>query len=195
MTRPAGRCREWTDVYASPSLSPWRPEGGRFSITQIQTHLSLSTQANILIDQDCHARVADFGLSTITGLKTHSAPRNPDTAALPPFSPPTDSLASFNNGLTTRWASPDILDPTRFGVPEAEGDRPTRQSDCYAMGMVIYEVGSSADDPLTWVINLHPGVVWTLPVPQPRAGRYNHEGNSRWGATEETRERTTPWVH
>ena len=36
--------------------------------------------------------------------------------------------------------SPELLDPSMFGIPEPEGDRPTRQSDCYALGMVIYEV-------------------------------------------------------
>jgi hypothetical protein len=36
--------------------------------------------------------------------------------------------------------SPELLDPELFGIPELEGDRPTRQSDCYALGMVIYEV-------------------------------------------------------
>jgi hypothetical protein len=33
--------------------------------------------------------------------------------------------------------SPELLDPEMF---EVQGDRPTRQSDCYALGMVIYEV-------------------------------------------------------
>jgi len=37
--------------------------------------------------------------------------------------------------------SPELLDPERFGMPESEDNRPTRQSDCYALGMVIYEVG------------------------------------------------------
>jgi len=37
--------------------------------------------------------------------------------------------------------SPELLDPERFGIPESEDNRPTRQSDCYALGMVIYEVG------------------------------------------------------
>jgi hypothetical protein len=36
--------------------------------------------------------------------------------------------------------SPELLDPEMFGIPQSEGDRPTRQSDCYALGMVIYEV-------------------------------------------------------
>jgi len=40
--------------------------------------------------------------------------------------------------------SPELLDPERLGMPESEGNRPTRQSDCYALGMVIYEV--SIDD-------------------------------------------------
>ena len=48
---------------------------------------------------------------------------------------------SFTGGGTRRWMSPELLYPERFGVPESENNRPTRQSDCYALGMVIYEVG------------------------------------------------------
>jgi len=33
--------------------------------------------------------------------------------------------------------SPELLDPDQFGL---EGSRPTKESDCYALGMVIYEV-------------------------------------------------------
>ena len=33
--------------------------------------------------------------------------------------------------------SPELLDPERFG---SKGGRPTKQSDCYALGMVVYEV-------------------------------------------------------
>jgi len=33
--------------------------------------------------------------------------------------------------------SPELLGSERFGL---EGSRPTRQSDCYALGMTIYEV-------------------------------------------------------
>ena len=40
--------------------------------------------------------------------------------------------------------SPELLDPERFGMPESEDNRPTRQSDCYALGMVIYEVSGCA---------------------------------------------------
>ena len=98
-----------------------------------------SAKANILVNQDRRACVADFGLSTITGVRTHSAARNSDTVSLL-SSRSNDSLVSFTSGGTIRWMSPELLDPERFGVPESEGDRPTRQSDCYALGMVIYEV-------------------------------------------------------
>ena len=33
--------------------------------------------------------------------------------------------------------SPELLDPQRFGLSES---RPTKESDCYALGMVVYEV-------------------------------------------------------
>ena len=33
--------------------------------------------------------------------------------------------------------SPELLDPEQFG---SEDSRPTKESDCYALGMVIYEV-------------------------------------------------------
>lgn len=40
-------------------------------------------------------------------------------------------------GGTLCWMSPELLDPQRF---DSNG-RPTRESDRYALGMVIYEVG------------------------------------------------------
>ena len=50
---------------------------------------------------------------------------------------------SFTCGGTVRWMSPELLDPERFGMLGPEGYRPTRQSDSYALGMVIYEVSAS----------------------------------------------------
>ena len=83
----------------------------------------LFTKANILIDQKNHARLADFGLLTII----------PDTTN------PTAPSSSVRGG-TPRWMSPELLDPQRFGF---ECDhQPTKESDCYAFGMVIYEVVS-----------------------------------------------------
>lgn len=75
---------------------------------------------NILIDQNGHARLADFGLLTIVSDSTNFASSN-----------------SVTVGGTTRWMSPELLHPDQFGL---EKSRPTKESDCYALGMVIYEV-------------------------------------------------------
>ena len=52
--------------------------------------------------------------------------------------------ASFTPGGTPRWISPELLVPQRFGL---DGSRPMKKSDCYALGMVIYEVGASVATP------------------------------------------------
>jgi len=44
---------------------------------------------------------------------------------------------AYASGGTVRWTSPELLIPEKFGFGDA---RPTTQSDCYALGMVIYEV-------------------------------------------------------
>ena len=92
-------------------------------------------QANILINGDRRACLADFGLSTITGVATHAAAGASRVSLIS-----LDSLMSFTGGGTRRWMSPELLHPEMFGMPESEDNRPTRQSDCYALGMVIYEV-------------------------------------------------------
>ena len=94
-----------------------------------------STKANILINRNRQACIADFGLSTITGVA--AVPAKASRASLIS----NDTLMSFTGGGTRRWMSPELLDPERFGMPESEDNRPTRQSDCYALGMLIYEVG------------------------------------------------------
>jgi serine/threonine protein kinase len=92
-------------------------------------------KANILINKDRRACLADFGLSTIAGVATHTAAGASQASLIS-----NDTLVSFTAGGTRRWMSPELLYPEMFGIPESEGDRPTRQSDCYALGMVIYEV-------------------------------------------------------
>jgi serine/threonine protein kinase len=94
-----------------------------------------SAKANILINKDQRACLADFGLSTITGVRAHATAEASQASLIS-----NDTLMSFTAGGTRRWMSPELLDPERFGIPQLEGDRPTRQSDCYALGMVIYEV-------------------------------------------------------
>ena len=47
-------------------------------------------------------------------------------------------MSFTDGGGTLRWMSPELLDPERFGNSDG---RQTKQSDCYALGMVVYEVG------------------------------------------------------
>ena len=44
---------------------------------------------------------------------------------------------SFTGGGTVHWMSPELLNPEQFGITSG---RPTKQSDCYALGMLVYEV-------------------------------------------------------
>jgi len=74
-------------------------------------------KTNILIDGNGHARLADFGLLTIIS----------DTA----------SLESSIHGGTFRWMSPELFYPENFGLKDSSR---TKHSDCYALGMVIWEV-------------------------------------------------------
>jgi len=81
--------------------------------------LANSDEANILINHECHARIADFGLAAILN-QTGST-----------------SLLSRVEGGTFQWMSPELFNPEKFSMKD---DRPTKESDCYALGMVIYEV-------------------------------------------------------
>jgi len=75
-------------------------------------------KTNVLINCIGHACLADFSLLTIVS----------DQSTV---------MSSWVEGGTVRWMSPELLDPERFDL---KGSRPTKQSDCYALGMVIYEV-------------------------------------------------------
>ena len=56
---------------------------------------------------------------------------------------PEEVLMSFNDAGTPRWMSPELLrDPNH---------RRTKQSDCYALGMVIYEVCENGTVPCFWL--------------------------------------------
>lgn len=68
-----------------------------------------------MIDQGGNSRLADFGLITIRDSATNSC----------------------EQGGSTRWMSPECLDPGAFGFKDG---RQTKASDCYALGMVVYEV-------------------------------------------------------
>ena len=70
-------------------------------------------QANILVNQTRHACLADFGNIAILSDSTTSS--------------------SHSRGGSLRWSSPELFDP------EIKNSQ-TKYSDCYAFGMVIYEV-------------------------------------------------------
>ena len=94
-------------------------KGVRFLTTWSPLHVQLTcSQLNILINNSGHACLADFGLATIAS----------DQSIF---------ISSCVGGGTIQWMSPELLDPGRFGFTES---RPTKESDCYALGMVIYEV-------------------------------------------------------
>lgn len=78
------------------------------------------SKANILIDGAGRARLTDFGLLTL-------------------FVDPASTLSSSSgaqDGLV-RWMSPELIYPEKFG-PGGES-LPTEYSDCYSLGMVVYE--------------------------------------------------------
>ena len=75
-------------------------------------------KANILINHDGRACLADFSLLTIVSDRL-------------------GAVSSCVEGGEIRWMCPELLDPGRFDLRES---RPTKKSDCYMLGMAIYEV-------------------------------------------------------
>lgn len=77
------------------------------------------------MDNEGIPRIADFGLMTII--------MDPDTIM--------DAHTSTGKIGTLRWSAPEILDPSSFNLKVR---RPSKESDCYSLGMTIYEVHSAA---------------------------------------------------
>jgi serine/threonine protein kinase len=71
-------------------------------------------QANILIDEEEHARLADFGLITISETQSFIT-----------------TISHASDQGSTRWMAPELF---------KEGVRKSRMSDVYAFGMTILEV-------------------------------------------------------
>jgi serine/threonine protein kinase len=75
------------------------------------------------VKDDGKACLADFGLMSIA------------------LDPETTDITSSTGGAakgTYRWMSPELFYPKEFGLPKFQL---TKESDCYAFGMVVYEVG------------------------------------------------------
>ena len=94
-------------------------------------------QANILVNREGRACLADFSLLTVI----------PDQSTL---------ISSTTSGGTVQWMSPELLHPALFGLNVSH---PTKESDCYALGMVVYEVLSG--HPPFGEANA-PVVIWTV---------------------------------
>ncbi|KAF9789354.1 kinase-like domain-containing protein [Thelephora terrestris] len=73
---------------------------------------------NILIDDDGHPRIAGFDLVTVASERATMTPPPPVGGEIP-------------------WMSPELLFPEKFDLKR---NNPTKKSDCYALGMVVYEV-------------------------------------------------------
>jgi len=97
------------------TLGGWFMGISRGCVFESQSCISLFN--NILVDQTRTARLADFGLLMICSDLTTSS--------------------SYGQAGSSRWMSPELFEPERFGVKDS---RRTKYSDCYALGMVVYEV-------------------------------------------------------
>ena len=99
--------------------NPRRSQRSMCSHTSVTGLASLrGPKANILINSDGHAVLADFGLVTL-------------------ISDQSTFVTTCLTGGTYQWMSPELLDPKMIGL---EKSHPTKESDCYALGMVIYEI-------------------------------------------------------
>ena len=84
-------------------------------------------KGNILIDNNGHACLAGFNRLAMA----------PDQST---------ATFSFRESGSTRWTSPELFYPGMFGLKD---DRPTKESDCHALGVVIYEVLSAQAQSVT----------------------------------------------
>jgi serine/threonine protein kinase len=71
-----------------------------------------------MINDNCRACLVDFSLIRLA----------PDQSTV---------ISTLLEGGTQRWMSPELLDPKPFGL---KGSHPTKESDRFALGMVIYEI-------------------------------------------------------
>ena len=81
----------------------------------------MSTQTNIVIDSNFHARLIDYGLIAIIS----------DPSTVDPGSTTSPSVG------TVRYMAPELLNPSGFNL---KNSNPTKKSDVYALGVVTYQV-------------------------------------------------------
>ena len=95
-------------------------------IAQGGSNLLPSLKENVYI-RNYRACIAGLSIST----KAREEPWTGGSAAS------TAPLPTFTAGETLPWMSPELLDPSML---EDRDPRPTKESDCFALGMLVYEV-------------------------------------------------------
>lgn len=83
-----------------------------------------NTQANVLVDRNGMARIADFGLAKIIDSQASTV-----------------VATSFNGKGTMRWQAPELLTTSRF---EGETGDVTAKSDIYAFACLCLEASASS---------------------------------------------------
>ena len=98
------------------------------SSCKVRVASDIDIQADILINSERRACLADFGLTVIIEDATSD-----------------DEPSDHKTGGTTRWMAPEILDPDRFGYTKRSRRRlPSKSTDIYALGMTILQVRMSS---------------------------------------------------
>jgi serine/threonine protein kinase len=98
-------------------VSPW-------TCRKVETDIDDRYQANILIDSECCARLADFGLVVINDETTTKS-----------------AVGSRGTKGTTRYMAPELMLPEEFGFTgKFLKHLPSTSTDIYAIGMTILEV-------------------------------------------------------
>lgn len=120
MITAARRCHPGVVLYAQTGNSPRGSQGGTFAGPRYHrpAQSSPNPKENILINRIGHACLAGFSRLTISS----------DQPTTTPLVVPGDAI---------QWMSPELIAPSKFNLKES---RPTRKSDCYSLGMAIYEV-------------------------------------------------------
>ena len=89
-----------------------------------------------MINNNGRGCLADTGLLTVT---------------------PEETVTSLDQTSTrVQWISPELLFPKKFGL---EKSQPTKESDCYSLGMTVYEILSGQTP---FVDHTSAAAVWTI---------------------------------
>ena len=105
----------------------------------------LCTQANIVVHEDKHAALCDFGLSRLHALLDHEVLAGFSSQG--PVVPQSTGFTATSFGGTLRYLAPELL--------LLDDVRPTLETDIYAFGCTCAEVSASE----THVFRLHLDII------------------------------------